>query len=220
MPIAIDSSSPALVTGNKVSAITTPAVSPPAGSLLLATTWWSAGGSGTALSSTGGLTWTQRGSSRTLFTAPCPTALTGITVSLTGTSLVGGLKVFVLTGADLDNPVGAIGTGGPVSTNNATLNAYTSTTAGSRGFCAAGDGNARGAPATTDMGYPFHVAASPAALSAILLTKAANTGAAGTAVTFNADAAGTLAAAWYWDALEILPAPDVVPFQGWGIPIK
>lgn len=202
MPIAI-ASSPTGATGT--SSIVSGTFSPPAGSLLVVLT----GTASTPTVSNSGTarTWTQRvvhgtyGGIR-IYTAPNPTALSSITVTVAGAS--GGAKVFVVTGQHPTNPIGTTGTGS-TTTNNATVNAYTSTAAGSRGFLVAVDWNGvyLAAPTSTDDEYAWALGDATAGLAA---TKAANTGTAGAAVQFNLDAAGTSAADWHWVALEILAA--------------
>ncbi|MEV4246954.1 hypothetical protein AB0J63_26520 [Streptosporangium canum] len=203
MPIAIHGSSPA--GANSFAPVVSPSFSPPAGSLLVALV----GGTGTPTISNSGTarTWTQRvvhgtyGGIR-IYTAPNPTALSTITVTVAGAS--GGAKVFVVTGQHSTNPIGTTGTGA-TATNNATVNAYTSTATGSRGFLVAVDWNGvyLSAPSSTDDEYAWALGDATAGIAA---TKAANTGASGTVVQFNLDASGTAAADWNWVALEIVPA--------------
>ncbi|MFF3443654.1 phage distal tail protein [Streptosporangium sp. NPDC002721] len=150
-------------------------------------------------------TWTQRKvhpsyAGIAIYTALNPTALTGTTVSIT--SSTGGMKVFVVTGHHPSLYIGANGSG-TSATNNVTINGYTSTGVGSRGFLAAIDWNGTGAPSSTDDDYPFFESGF---LSGLATTKSANSGAAGTNVQFNLDAAGTGTADWNWVSLEILGA--------------
>ncbi|WP_125633483.1 phage tail family protein [Nonomuraea sp. WAC 01424] len=196
MPIAIDGTSPAGVASP--STLTTASFTPPAGSLLVAlvmTTDGTISNSGTAR------TWTNRKQHGTytglrIYTAPNPTA-SALTVSITGD---GALKVFVVTGQNA-SPAGANGAGA-TTTNNATVNGYTSTGANSRGFVAAINWAAGGAPSSTDDEYAaFYGDFGMGMLGAV---KAANSGASGSTVQFNLDADGTGAADWAWIALEIL----------------
>lgn len=199
MAIAIDSSTPALV-ASAASTQTTAAFSPPGGSLLVACSGWEALSTNNAtitMSNTGtGLTWTQRvrRDSResgavegiaTIYTAVCTAAQTGITVSAVSSKSgdAGGLKVFVVTGADLLTPIGAVGEGSSelVSTS-ITPTVYTSTSAASRAIGCASDFNATGAGSSSDVGFGWDVATR---ISGVAVHKAADTPAAGAGVTLN-----------------------------------
>lgn len=209
MAVAIDASSPAIVSGVVASAVTTAPFDPLDSSLLVATTL-SSSIPDSITNNGAALTWTQRAVDSNqltvIYTAPLPSGRTGMTVTATWLATAGrALKVDVLTGADLSIPVGATGSG--LSTvNNVTVNAYTSTVDGSRGICGAVDFNDLGAPTSTD----DEVAASATAVSGMRVIKAANTTPAGSTVTFNLDAAGTGTPSWGWAAVEILPAAIVV----------
>ncbi|GAA3441071.1 hypothetical protein Pve01_66960 [Planomonospora venezuelensis] len=129
-----------------------------------------------------------------------------VTLTTTGSGNAIALKVDAVTGQHASSYVGATNTG-TTTTNNATINAYTSTAAASRGFCAAIDMSSAGAVTSTDDESAWTGTVSgffPVAGMAI--RKAANTATSGTGVTFNLDAAGSSAAEWYWAALEIKPA--------------
>lgn len=205
MAVAIDASTPAIAAA-LANTITTSSFNPPDSSLLVAIPFRAIGltmsNNGTAL------TWTSRkqdvdGSSIEIFTAPLPAARTGMTVTVSGGSSGEiALKTYVLTGADLTNPVGATGAGNS-GTNNVTVTAYTSTIDGSRGLCGAYDSSARGLPTSTDNEDAYNIISSGMAVA-----KAANTTPAGTNVTFNLDAGGTAGGTWYWIAVEILPQVD------------
>lgn len=212
MAIALHGSSPALVTDEVTGDVTTGAFSPPEQSLLVAMAAApDDGGSGLSVSG-GGLTWTRRIQRSTgfpgyaeIWTAPCAAGASGIAITLTsvgafGVAFSAALKVDVYTGADLLAPVGATGQGS-TTTNNATINAYTSTVAESRGVCAAHETGSLGLPSSTDQAFPFALEW----MDGLVARKASNTAALGT-VQFNLDAAGTGAADWQWAALEILPA--------------
>lgn len=209
MAIDIHVSSPAGVNRAFIGsgALTTATFSPPAGSLLVAVV--SAEDAVTLANSGTARTWTKRVggalAGTSIWTAPNPTALTNITV--TATTAGGGLKVYVVTGQHTTSPIGTTGTG-DTTVNNATVTGYTSTAAGSRGFCAAIEVNNRGLPASTDDEYAYNQD-----LDGLCIVKAANTGTTSTAVTFNLDAAGSSVADWVWAALEILPAPSDVPID-------
>jgi hypothetical protein len=204
--VAIDASSPSLQAGLSNS-LTTSAFNPPDNSVLVAVVIRS---TGTTISTNGtALTWTSRkedtdSGNIEIFTAPLVTGRTGMTVTASGaTTGELALKVYVITGGDLSNPVGATGSG--TSTANApNVTGYTSTVAGSRGICGAFDQSARGLPTSTDDEAGYNLFS-----SGMSVAKAANTTPAGTAVTFNLDAGGTSTGNWYWIAVEILPLAAV-----------
>jgi hypothetical protein len=215
--VAIDidgPNSPATVSGNEP--LTTASFSPPAGTLLMACVFVenstdqaiSISNSGTAL------TWTQRvirttaeaGSSSgqiAIYTAPNATAQSGITVTMSVDNVTSfaALKVLTITGAELSNPVGATGEGSS-TTNNVTVNAYTSTVQYSRGFGAAHDWQGLGTPTSSDDEETFN---SANVLSGMTIWKGAKTDTSGSTVTLNLDAAGTGTPKWLWVAVEILP---------------
>ncbi|TDD54596.1 hypothetical protein E1286_05245 [Nonomuraea terrae] len=201
MPIEIHSSSPAPATGSGT--ITTAAFSPPANSLLVAVVGASV--SSPVISNSGtARTWTLRrqhasAAGVAIYTAPNPTALSNITVSI-GTA-TGGLKVYVLTGQDPTNPIGVNGSGSSTQ-NNATVNGYVSTAVGSRGFAVAWDLSGNGLPTSTDEEAAWELFG----LGGMGLAKASGVATAGETVTFNMDAGGTAAADWAWVALEIISA--------------
>lgn len=214
MAIAIDASSPAIVL-TTADPVTTASFSPPANTLLVACVFVeNSTDPAISISNTGtSLTWTQRALRTTaeagsnagevaIYTAPNTNSQSGITVtaSITGVTSVAAIKVYVLTGADLSTPVGATGEG-TSTTNNVTVNAYTSTVNNSRGICAAHDWLALGAPSSTDDEETF----SNGALSGMAITKSANTTPSSSSVTFNLDAAGTSTPRWQWVAVEIKP---------------
>lgn len=202
MPVAIDSSSPVVVSSIGTT-LTTASFNPPDASLLVATVM---GGGNPSMSNNGAaLTWTSRVTSLDveIFTAPLPTGRTGMTVTTTsGNSVSWGFKLDVITGGNLSSPVGATGTGDS-STNNLTVAGYVSTVAGSRGISGGFDENGLGTPSTTDDG-----AAWTGVFSGIRVAKSAVTATVGTSVTFNFDAAGSSSAGWDWAAVEIVPALD------------
>lgn len=209
MPLTLETS-PALVNGLGNS-FTTATFSALADSLLVAvvmcfdTTDRPPTNSGTAL------TWTYRheagsGAGR-IYTAPNASAQS-ITVSAEFSSGQGALKVYVFTGHDPVSPVGALGAGSS-STNNATVNGYTSTRDGSRGIATAIDHNGLGLPSSTDVEDAWD---NPINLDGMSITKSANTVGLNT-VTFNLDAGGSGTPDWSWAAVEILPAM-VVPRPG------
>lgn len=223
MAIAIDSSSPAIVTASGTAQATTASFNPPARSLLVACSSWEQGVQNTAaitMSCPAGntLTWTLRarrdgadsgaqGGTAVIYTAPNPTAQTGVTVRATSAQSAdnGGLKVFVVTGADLDNaPVGATGEGSS-TTDNVSPTVYTSTADNSRCIGMANDWTAAGNPTTTDTGFAYTVSSRTCGIA---LYKTADTATAGTSVSMNINSAGSTPQ-WNWVAIEVLPAPDL-----------
>lgn len=216
MAIAIDPSSPP-ITAIGDSARTTAAFSPPDETILvaLAATQYSFGGytisnSGSALSWTKVVDRFANGNPAggvTIWVAKNATARTNLTVTTTseGGSVGQVLKVFVVTGADMDNWIGNTGSGGATTSSLTVNSAYTSSAAGSRGFFIGNDWNAAGAPTVGlgDTGYTYH---STETLSGAVVHKATNTAAAGTVVGFSLTASGTRE--WNWGAVEILPGPD------------
>ncbi|MFI6299537.1 hypothetical protein ACIBEJ_48640 [Nonomuraea sp. NPDC050790] len=207
MPIGIGTS-PALVK-NEGNA-TTAQFSPPANSLLVASVTAFSDLATPSLSSGGGLTWTRRIQRATgddyyneIWTAPAAGGATNITATYTINSSFpfAAIKVDVVSGALLAAPAGQSGTGA-TTTNNATVNGYTSSMGGSRGFISALCPGTTVAPTSTDDESAWPDDNGGAGLMA---RKAANTPSSGTVVTFNLDAAGTGAVDWRWAALEILP---------------
>ncbi len=204
MAVAIDASSPAMV-AQLASSGTTAAFNPPDNSVLVAVVFGTA--SATMSNNGAALTWTSRledgnGSSIEIFTAPLTTGRTGMTVTVTGGGGEIALKVYVVTGCDPATPVGATG-GGTSTSNNVTVNGYSSTIAGSRGLAGAYDSSGRGTPSSTDDESAYSLVS-----SGMAVVKAANTATPGTTVTFNLDASGSAGGTWYWIAVELLPQPD------------
>lgn len=223
--LAIDASSPARATEtNGDGVVTTGSFTPPNTSLLLALVQTDTEGNvpdGTitlTCSSSPTLTWTnivQRDpseSSNNGYAGACYALVTTgqsttVTVTMGGTALEANgtrdvtVKVYVVTGHDTADPIGASGEG-ESDTNAITPTIYTSTVANSRGFGAATDWQQLGTPSSTDTGDTFDLAGDISGLSAY---KAADTGASSTAVSMNFDAAGTSAAEWNWIGVEVNP---------------
>lgn len=124
----------------------------------------------------------------------------------TGTTHVVDFKVYVITGHDLNQPIGAVAYG-DTTTNAYTANAYTSTVNNSRGFAAMTDWAALGAPSSTDVEDAAHYAG---AISVQSMYKASDTATSGTAVAFDMDAFGSSAPSTTWVAFEVRPAPTGV----------
>lgn len=218
MAIAVDSSSPALVTDTD-SAVTTPSFTAPANSFLVALCSSSSGVVTHTVSDSSTLTWTSQvkrdiddsggyACAVEVFTAP---AVASVSRTVTLSSNNGGdtivLKLLVFTGVDLTDPVGATGEGSS-ATDNIAPTVYTSTAAGSRAAGVGSDTDHNGgfgSPTSTDTEYGWDIAPD---YGGIAVHKAADTPSAGAGVTLNFDST-TSAAQWNWAAIEILALPDV-----------
>lgn len=213
MPLAIDASTPALTEADNT--CTTASFTAPVDSLLVALCMCNTGSGATnTVSNTGGaLTWTQRinrqagedvGAYTTtvkVFTAPAVSSVARtVTLTTSGTGYTA-LKVLVITGADLANPVGSTGEGSS-ATVNLTPTVYTSTVADSRAVGIAGDAARFEAPTTSDVGFAFGSFPSP---SGIAVYKAADTSTPSSSVTLNFDGSSAATRNWNWVAAEILP---------------
>ncbi|MET7333265.1 hypothetical protein [Nonomuraea sp. NPDC005650] len=216
MAIGIDGNSPAVVSAGNTTTVTTASFTRPvAGSLLVAMVMCTSD-SAPAVSG-GSLTWTLQkqqvnsGTYAQIWTAPV-TGSGAMTVTLTVTGSLQGLamKVDGVTGAHASSPIGNSG-GGTSTTNAITPTGYTSSADNSRGFAAFFEENGLGNPTSSDTGFAWTASFGLGDYSGIAVRKAANTPTSGTAVTFNADAAGAGAAAWTWAALEIKPASTDAP---------
>jgi hypothetical protein len=213
--LAVDASSPALVTGDTPRV--TASFTAPADSLLVALCSSNSGSVTHSVTNTGGsLTWTSRVKRDILdsggnvpaveiFTAP---AVSSVARTVTLTSSAGGdfvvLKVLVITGVELAGPVGASGEGSS-STANLTPNVYTSTGRGSLAVGIAADENQAGTVTSSDVGYAWNVSGET---SGIAVHKAATTPTPGSTVTLNFNGASG-SRLWNWCAIEILGKPDV-----------
>lgn len=213
MAIAIDSSTPAIVTGD--TPITTSSFTAPADSLLVALCASDSGSVTHSVTNSGtGLTWVSRvkrdiidsggyAPAAEIFTA---VAATSVARTVTLTSSSGGdflaLKVLVITGVLLTGPVGAVGEGSS-ATANLTVNAYTSTGIGSRGVGIAVDDISTTAPTSSDTAFPWGVSGGN---SGVAVHKATNTTSAGTTVTMNFNGSGSRN--WNWCAIEVMAKPD------------
>jgi len=205
----VDAATPAMVTSSSASTLTTASFTAPAGSLLVAcvhsdgTMTHAVGNNGTAL------TWTliarqSRASTGTgsaaAFVAPVSTLRSGLTVTWTGSFADDvGFKVYVVTGADLADPVGAQAAG--TSTQNVlTTTAITTEKASSLGFIVADEFGTDGTTTSPDLTafFNYDVVGRIAGGSGYK-----RLGAAGTGATFTLDMAGTATADWNWVAFEI-----------------
>lgn len=215
MAIDIGTSPATASNGGSITSVSTASFArPAAGSLLVAKVMAMFTDSAPTVSG-GGLTWQRRAQRingpdyAEIWTAEVAGS-GNMNVTLGGLSsgfgLAAGLKVSVVTGQHADNYIGATGSG-VSTTNNLTVNAYTSTANNSRGFFAGVEAEGLGNPSAGlgDQGFPWTANFTLGEGSGIAIVKAANTPTAGTDVQFNADAAGTSTADWTWAALEILP---------------
>lgn len=219
MAIAIDATTPALVSGS--TSCTTASFTAPVDSLLVALC--SAGGGSSTLTVTNNgtaLTWTTNvfhmistdtgafGATALIATAPAPisTARTVTFTSNAGGSPVA-MKLLVITGADIAGvPVGAVGENHS-TTPNITPNVYTSTVDNSRAVGIGADNTGSTTPTSSDTGFAY----SAGGVSGIAVYKAADTTPAGSVVTLNFNG-GAIARQWNWAAAEILPfVPPYIP---------
>ncbi|MFN2636918.1 MAG: hypothetical protein ABR585_07830 [Gemmatimonadaceae bacterium] len=218
MPIGIDASTPALVSSD--GACTTASFTAPAGSLLVALCAAGDGaGTNTVTNSGAALTWATRVNHQAgvdagaydatvLIATAVANAAVARTVTLTASNgALVNLKLLVVTGASLSDPVGATGEGHS-TTSNLTAAAYTSTVEDSRAVGIAADTSSFvDFPTSSDVGFSF---AELFAYAGIAVYKAANTGAAGSAVTLNFNG-NEETRTWNWAAIEIKPATGIAP---------
>lgn len=210
MAIAVDASTPALVTGT--SSATTASFTAPADSFLVTLAAFTFGAGVESVTNSGtALTWTDQNASGFyntivwVFTAPAPVSVARtVTAQTTTPSGRVALKLLVFTGVDLAVPVGVTGIGNS-TTQNLTADAYTSTVDNSRAVGLAADDLAGATPTSSDVGFGF----STTDFTGIAVHKAADTPVAGTPVTLNFNGTG-VARNWDWVAVELLPL--VVPF--------
>ncbi|MEU4225797.1 hypothetical protein AB0F17_16005 [Nonomuraea sp. NPDC026600] len=214
MAIAIDATTPAIVTGTTT--CTTASFTAPANSLLVALGAAADGAATLSMSNSGtGLTWTTQvqhmtGEDSGAFAVAAfiatAVAVPSVARTVTFTTSSGGstvdMKLLVVTGADIaGTPVGAKGEGHS-STANLSAAVYTSTVAQSRAVGIGTDSTATGgSPTSSDTGFAFDHAFDA---SGIAVYKSADTGSSGTGVTLNFNGSGTRT--WNWAAIEILPA--------------
>ncbi|MEV4091439.1 hypothetical protein [Streptosporangium saharense] len=223
MPITVHSSSPSLVSGNAVS-VTTGSFSPPAGSLLVACQMTKYDSTMTLSNTGSALSWTQRVTQintngiAAIYTAPAISQFMTITGTLDffggGTTAAMALKIYVLAGADMTQPIGTTGSTNSSGVQNWTFSAYTSTAADSLGICAASDDYQTSTPASTDVAESFNVSASSGSnwLSGMSIRKAATTPVPGTSVTFDIQSGEASASTrWAVAAVEIRAAATPSP---------
>jgi hypothetical protein len=219
VPIAIDSSTPAIVS-NTTDTATTASFTAPTDSLLVALCAIGGGFATNEVTNSGAaLTWTVQVEhmlgedsgafgGTTLIATAVTTSAVARTVTLSSSSSSGvALKLLVITGADVTGgPVGAVGEGHATATN-LTRNVYTSTVNGSRAVgIAAEEVAAGGTPTSSDVGFGWNQANF---LAGVAVYKAADTASSGTVETLNFNGGGT-SRDWNWSAIEVLPV--VAPF--------
>ncbi|MBK7842833.1 MAG: hypothetical protein IPJ71_03925 [Bdellovibrionales bacterium] len=132
---------------------------------------------------------------------------TSMTVSVRRTSQNGGtnrlsFKVYIVTGHDLLQPIGASFSGGATS-DNVTSTLYLSTVDNSRAFGVVTDWNATGLPTSSDV---EDAADHPSEISTMSVYKSADTATAATAVSVNFDPFGAGLAELTYVAFEVRPS--------------
>lgn len=170
---------------------------------------------GSTVVSGGSLTWTQRaaaifsgtGQSGATFihTAPVGTGAS-MTVATTTTNNNATnprttVQVYVLGGYDTLGGIGFSATGGS-TTNNLTTTGQTSQSNNGLVFAGGCDRTGAGAPTSSDLTITTFTSATFISC----LSGYKTTGAKGSTITTNMDAAAAAAAAWSWAVLEIIPA--------------
>lgn len=144
-----------------------------------------------------------------IFVAPCPTARTGLTVTATTSGnnvspdTFTSIKTWVVTGADLADPIGGVNRGGS-ATNNLTTTGFATEGAASLGFFGGTDWNAAGAVTSADLTGDGFVNTD----ILVGFSGYKTLGAAGSSATANFDSAGTAASAWTWAGVEIRALND------------
>lgn len=216
MPIQIHGSSPSLVSAYGTS-VTTGSFTPPSGSLLVACVM-SKNDASVDLSNNGAaLSWNLRvqgihtNGCSAIYTAPAiaqTMSVTGLMNFFPGEpSQPVAVKIYVLTGADVSDPVGATNNTTSTGVENWSFPAYTSTSPDSWGFCAAVDDYQTGNPSSTDVAEAFNQSGGNY-LSGMAIRKAAATLAAGTPVAFDIRTGGVATSTrWGVCAVEIKAAP-------------
>jgi hypothetical protein len=140
------------------------------------------------------------------FYATLTTGRTGMTVTATNDLNNKGcdftMRLFVVTGANMNNPIGNK-TEGSSATSNLTTTTYTSSVNNSLGFFTGTDWSSLGTPLSTGTTYdPFRDGTE---LSGISGYNDALTTPAGSAVSFNLNAGAAGTAAWNWLSFEVVP---------------
>lgn len=223
MALAVASST-ARAGGNAITA-TSASFTPAAGTVLVAISHANSNTTGTVTEVTTnsgtGLTW-QRAAFANFGTGGQPggtfidVAVVAVSASMTVTATTTNnntttsdrytsLRVWVVTGADTTDPIGASAHNGS-TTNNLTTTAFTTLGASSLGFCGGTDWAApSGSIVSSDMGANGDAFNSTAILNGFGGWK--NLSTLGSSATFNLDSPGAAAAQWTWASCEIQAAP-------------
>lgn len=218
MAIAFDSSSPAIVTASAAGA-TTASFTPPAGSLLVVVTMSGGSSRTVTVSSSNGLTFTQRAIKNNLTNAGSvviSTAVVGSSVSMTvtttwntGSSNI--TKVWVITGQDPSNPIGTTfnGPGSAVTSTTWNPTLYNSTVNNSM-MVFGGAWLDSTAPTLSSTDTEEHGTLSTG-VGLIAVHKSAVTSPSGTSVSTSVTSSIAPAASWTGVALEVVPSQPVSP---------
>jgi hypothetical protein len=218
MAIAVDVSSPALVIGTATS-LQTSTFSPPSGSILVTCVLGDSGRNSWTITTTvaTGVTWTNifhaypAGiGSADAYWGYLPSGATNMAVTAAGATPGGtdntmGLKVYVVTGADIATPVGAVSTGGSTAdTANVLAHSIVPQVASSLGIMVAEEFENLGVSTSPDTTFTDSSAGGSSIGGGMGYRVM---GAAGGTETFTFDAFGTAAANWAWGVFEIRAAP-------------
>jgi hypothetical protein len=214
--IAVDGSSPAIVGGSATS-LQTATFSPPAGSVLVACVHTDPSRTITISNTVASLTWntiftsttTTPGNTATAFYATLNSGATNMSVTAAGSvNNDFALKVYVITGADMSTPLGAVNSGGATPDAGKPLSkTLVPQVANSLGIICAedftlNDVGATSSSTTTWTGYDVFQNIAGGSGWRVM-------GAAGGTETFTVDVAGTQGAQWAWGVFEIRSAPVV-----------
>lgn len=216
MAISLDASTPAFA-ASSTKPWTTASFNPPNNSTLVAVVLCDAMGAGDTIvsvtDSLSQLTFAPRRRDGTnvegvseIFTAQVGMNGGARTISATevgSTTPAGGVKIYVLIGADQGvNPSDIVNGGSGIVTNNLTANAFTTALDGCWVFGGGAEWQSLGVPTSTDVGEGFD----DLDMSFICVRKsAATTPAAAVTLNFNAAGSGTNDALWSWSAISVLP---------------
>lgn len=215
MAIAFGSSPAATSTNN--ASLTTSSFTPAAGALLVVCT--ASGGTGrtVTVSSNTGLTFTKRAEKNNLglYSIDIYTAVVGSSTSTTVTTLwnTGAsnfTKVWVVTGADPSNPIGATFNGPATSVTSTTWSpsVYTSTVDGSMMIFGGAPGSvANGVTFSSTDTIDYDSTSMPAGST----HKASVTATAGTSVSGNITCSSAPSSSWVGVAIEVVPSQTVSP---------
>ncbi|MFI6317291.1 hypothetical protein ACIBG8_07220 [Nonomuraea sp. NPDC050556] len=227
MAIEVHSSSPSLVFGH-VKTVTTDSFTPPAGALLVASVMSKYDSSIPLTNGGSSLLWTQQvlaintNAISAIYTAPAIAQFTTVTATIdyfggSETTAPLALKIYVLTGADVANPVGAKNAAQNTGVQDWNWTPFSSAEADSLSICAACDDYQTNINSSTDPYEQFNQMApagtgSSSWLSGLALRKATPVDASGTPVTFNIHCnASSPSTKWAATAVEIRAATTPRP---------